>query len=110
MYKKLDNDTWEEYLKKFNEVKNTITAKDFCAENNLNKSQFYYHKKRIDKATCSKEPIFQDISLNCNIHNVDETKVASKEVKITVGSANIFIPISEATLIASIIKELILKC
>ncbi|MCY6958462.1 hypothetical protein [Clostridium brassicae] len=40
MYRKLDNDTWEEYLNKFNSIKDTITVKDFCAENNLNKSQF----------------------------------------------------------------------
>ena len=49
MYRKLDNDAWEEYLNKFNSVKDTITVKDFCTENNLNKSQFYYHKKRVEK-------------------------------------------------------------
>ncbi|WP_138205010.1 hypothetical protein [Haloimpatiens lingqiaonensis] len=48
MYRKLDNDAWEEYLNKFNSIKDTITVKDFCAENNLNKSQFYYHKRILE--------------------------------------------------------------
>ncbi|NOH17317.1 IS66 family insertion sequence element accessory protein TnpA [Clostridium cochlearium] len=84
--------------------------KDFCAENNLNKSQFYYHKKRVEKTAKSKEPIFQAISLNSKIDNIKEDNSTLKEVKINVGNANIFIPVSEATLITSIIKELILKC
>lgn len=110
MYRKLDNDAWEEYLNKFNSAKDTITVKDFCAENNLNKSQFYYHKKRVKKVTESKETIFQAISLNSKVDNIKEDKSTLKEVKINVGNANIFIPVSEATLITSIIKELILKC
>lgn len=110
MYRKLDNDAWEEYLNKFNSIKDAITVKDFCTENNLNKSQFYYHKKRVEKETESKEPIFQAISLNSKVDNIKENKSTLKEVKINVGNANIFIPVSEATLITSIIKELILKC
>ncbi|MBV1817135.1 hypothetical protein HF847_00170 [Clostridium cochlearium] len=47
MYRKLDNDSWEEYLNKFNSVKDTITVKDFCAENNLNSSKAYYCLTRI---------------------------------------------------------------
>ena len=110
MYKKLDNDAWEEYLNKFNSVKDTITVKDFCTENNLSKSQFYYHKKRVKKLTESKEPVFQAISLNSKVDNIKENKSTLKEVKINVGNTNILIPVSEATLITAIIKELILKC
>lgn len=110
MYKKLDNDAWEEYLDKFESIKDTITVKDFCAENNLKKSQFYYHKKRLEKTTKSKEPVFQAISLNSNVDNIKEDKLTLKEVKINIGNANITIPVSEATLITSIIKELTLKC
>ena len=110
MYKKLDNEAWEEYLNKFESIKDTITVKDFCIENNLNKSQFYYHKKRIEKVAEGKDPIFQAISLNCKVDNMKEDKRMSKEVKITVGNANIIIPVSEATLITAIIRELILKC
>jgi hypothetical protein len=74
MYRKLDNDAWEEYLNKFKSIKDTITVKDFCNENNLNKSQFYYHKKRIERVTESKEPIFQAISLNSKVDNIKENK------------------------------------
>lgn len=110
MYKKLENEAWEEYLNKFESIKDTITVKDFCTENNLSKSQFYYHKKRVGKVVEGKGPIFQDISLNCKVDNMEEDKCTSKEVKINVGNVNILIPISEATLITSIIRELILKC
>ena len=110
MYKKLDNEAWEECLNKFESIKDTITVKDFCAENNLSKSQFYYHKKRVGNVAEGKDPIFQDISLNCKVDNMEEGKCTSKEVKINVGNVNILIPINEATLITAIIKELILKC
>lgn len=33
MYKKLDNSTWEEYLDKFEPIKDTTTVKEFCSEN-----------------------------------------------------------------------------
>jgi len=40
-----------------------------------------------------------------------DTKIyALKEVKINIGNANITIPVSETTLIATIIRELVLKC
>lgn len=110
MYKKLDNDAWEEYLNKFKPVKDTITVKDFCAENNLNKNQFYYHKKRIEKSAESKKLVFQAISLKNKVDDIKEDKAALKEVKINVGNANITIPVSESTLITTIIKELILRC
>lgn len=45
MSRKLDNASWEEYIIKFDSYKGTITLKDFCIENKLSKSQFYYHKK-----------------------------------------------------------------
>lgn len=109
MYRKLDNDTWEEYLNRFSSTKGTITVKDFCIENNLNKSQFYYHKKRVEK-TESKEPIFHAISLDNKVDRLEEIKCENKEVKINIGNANIIIPVSETTLISSIIKEIFTKC
>jgi hypothetical protein len=48
--------------------------------------------------------------LNNKEENVKENKSTSKEIKINIGNANITIPVSETTLIASIIKELIDKC
>lgn len=110
MYKKLDNSTWEEYLDKFEYIKDTTTVKEFCSENHLNKSQFYYHKKRLAKVLESNEPVFQAVSLNNKVCNIKEDKSTVKEVKINIGNTNIIIPTSEAALITSIIKELTLKC
>ena len=109
MPKRLDNATWEEYSNKFNLYKGTITLKDFCIENKLSKSQFYYHKKRLD-ATNSTTPVFHAVSLNTKQDNIEKNILTSKEVKITIGAANITIPVSETTLIYSIIKELATKC
>lgn len=111
MYKKLDNETWEEYLNKFNSIKGTVTVKDFCNENNISKSQFYYHKRRLEKSENeSREPVFQAISLNNKIDDVKKEKASLREIKINIGNANITIPVSETTLISSIISELVQKC
>ena len=107
MSRKLDNATWEEYINKFNSYEGTVTVKDFCIENKLTKSQFYYHKRRLEKE--SSTTVFHAISLTKQ-DNVQANISTSKEVKITVGNTNIIIPVSEATLITAIIKELILKC
>jgi hypothetical protein len=104
MSRKLDNASWEEYINKFDSFKGTVTAKDFCIENKLSKSQFYYHKKRLDKEKPT--TVFHAVSLTKQ-DNVAENIANSKEVKIAVGNASITIPVSEATLITSIIKELI---
>lgn len=109
MSRKLDNSSWEEYINKFDSYKGTITLKDFCIENELSKSQFYYHKKRL-AATNSIKPVFHAVSLNAKQDNIEKNILTSKEVKITIGTANITIPVSETTLIYSIIKELATKC
>ncbi len=111
MYRKLDNDARKEYLNKFNSIKDTITVKDFCVENTLNKSQFYYHKKRLEKVELEKsQPIFHEISIETKDDYLEENIATLKEVKINIGNANITIPVSETTLIATIIRELVLKC
>lgn len=109
MSRKLDNSSWEEYINKFDSYKGTITLKDFCIENELSKSQFYYHKKRL-AATNPIKPVFHAVSLNAKQDNIEKNILTSKEVKITIGTANITIPVSETTLIYSIIKELATKC
>ena len=47
MYKKLSNAAWEEAINKYYLDNHEVTIKDYCSENNLKKSQFYYHKKRL---------------------------------------------------------------
>lgn len=110
MYRKLDNDGWAEHLNKFNSLNDTTTVKDFCEENNINKSQFYYHKRRLERITEGKEPIFQAISLKSKTDGGNSENSSIKEVQIKIGNANISIPVSEANLIASIIKDLTEKC
>lgn len=45
MYKKLNNDAWKQAINEYYSDNQGLTIKDYCIENNLNKSQFYYHKK-----------------------------------------------------------------
>ena len=74
--------------------------------NNLNKSQFYYHRRRLKK---TEEPILQAVKLENKQENRKQVDDAL-EVNIAIGNANISIPVSETTLITSIIKELVIKC
>ena len=109
MSRKLDNSKWEEYINKFNSYRGEITLKDFCIENQLSRTQFYYHKKRLEKAN-SKSTVFQEVSLKDKKDNIAKFPDASKEVKISIGNATISIPTNETALVYSIIKELIMKC
>jgi hypothetical protein len=107
--RRLDNATWEEYINKFDACNGTVTLKDFCIENKLSKSQFYYHKRRLANGN-SVETTFHAVSLNFKQDSIEERVCSSSEVKITVGNAVIAIPASETALIASIIKELATRC
>ncbi|WP_437177737.1 IS66 family insertion sequence element accessory protein TnpA, partial [Clostridium bornimense] len=49
MYKKLSNDEWREYINRYYASDENLTVKDYCEENNINKSQFYYHKRKIEE-------------------------------------------------------------
>ena len=69
MSRKLDNSKWEEYINKFNSYRGEITLKDFCIENQLSKTQFYYHKKRLEKAN-SKSTVFHEVSLKDEKDNI----------------------------------------
>ena len=48
MYIKLNNDTWEKYINEYFSLENKISIKQFCKERNINPSQFFYHRKRIE--------------------------------------------------------------
>ena len=110
MYKKLNNKEWEEAVNLYYKENKDISIKDYCIKNNLNKGQFFYHKRRI-KNLAHKEPIFQAIQLN-NHGEIIKENISSKlssEIKITIGVAKISIPTSETALINSIIKDLMLN-
>ena len=105
MYQKLDNAAWEKYINEYSSLDKKISIKSFCKERNINPSQFFYHRKRI--ASADKPVVLQAINFKTN-----EKRLVSSESKINleIGNANISIPVSETTLINSIIKELFEKC
>ena len=105
MYQKLDNAAWEKYINEYSSLDNKISIKSFCQERNINPSQFFYHRKRI--ASADKPVVLQAINFKTN-----EKRLVSSESKINleIGNANITIPVSETTLINSIVKELLEKC
>lgn len=110
MYKKLNNKEWEEAVNLYYKENNDITIKEYCTINNLNKSQFYYHKKRISNNE-HKGLVFQAIQLNDSKEIINENVSSNSllEIKISIGVAKISIPINETALINSIIKDLILN-
>lgn len=105
MYQKLDNAAWEKYINEYSSLDNKISIKSFCQERNINPSQFFYHRKRI--ASVDKPVVLQAINFKTK-----EKRLVSSESKINleIGNAKITIPVSETTLINSIIKELLEKC
>ena len=109
MGKKLSHAEWEEYIKKFESYNGSITVKDFCIENNICKTQFYYHKRRLQKSQSENtQPVFHAISLKQS--NIEENITSTNVVKITVGNVTVIIPSDEANLIFKIIKELSISC
>ena len=108
MYKKLNNKEWEEAVDLYYKENKNISIKEYCTKNNLNKGQFFYHKRRI-KDIEHKEPIFQAIQLNNHGEIIKENISSKLSSEITIGVAKIFIPTSETALINSIIKDLMLN-
>ena len=105
MYQKLDNAAWEKYINEYSSLDNKISIKSFCQERNINPSQFFYHRKRIASAD-------KPVGLQAINFKTKEKRLVSSESKINleIGNAKITIPVSETTLINSIIKELLEKC
>ncbi|MDY2730409.1 MAG: hypothetical protein SOV35_10175 [Clostridium sp.] len=109
MYKKLNNKEWEEAVNLYYKENKDISIKDYCTKNNLNKGQFFYHKRRINNKD-NQKTVFQAIHLNDKEEIINE-KISSNslsEIKISIGVAKISIPASETALINSIIKDLML--
>lgn len=98
------HESWERILERFSSYEGTVTS--FCRENNVSKSQLYYHKKRYKSLN---KPSFHAISLN-TAKDSDNTEKAYKVIRIEIGKANIFIPADEAGLLTTIFKELTSTC
>lgn len=106
MAKRIDKEHWREFIDKFSSYEGTVTQ--YCLENNLSKSQFYYHKRRFEEPL---ETTFHAISFK-EVDNVEINTevVASKDIRIELGKANIFIPINEIAVLSEIIKEIARLC
>lgn len=107
MNRKLSNEKWNEVINLFSSYEGTVSR--FCEENNISKTQFYYHKRRIEVASTESTPVFQSISLNEEV-NDDKSEATSLEIRIKIGRANIFIPANEIAILSNIIKELSKSC
>ncbi|MGF0108930.1 IS66 family insertion sequence element accessory protein TnpA [Clostridium sp. SGI.024] len=61
MSRKLSNEKWNEFINLFSSYEGTVSS--FCEENNISKTQFYYHKRRIEAASTESTPVFQRMKL-----------------------------------------------
>lgn len=105
MSKRIDKEIWREFIENFSSYEGTVTQ--YCIENNLSKSQFYYHKRRFETpeeisfhAISVKEESVKTINKDNNMNNI----------RIEIGKANIFIPANEITILSEIIKEIAKSC
>jgi hypothetical protein len=106
MANRVDNSIWKEYIDNFSSYEGTVTG--FCKENNISKSQFYYHKKRFEVAN---KPIFHAIALNKEESNdTVNISLVSKDIRIEIGKASIYIPANEIALFSDVIRELAKIC
>jgi len=104
MEKIINSETWSDLLGKFSSYGGSVSS--FCKENNISKSQFYYYKKRFEK---SNKSTFHAIMLNKEESSTKaETNAgkASKDIRIEIGKANIYIPVTETAVLKAILKEL----
>ncbi|MGL5084479.1 MAG: IS66 family insertion sequence element accessory protein TnpA [Clostridium sp.] len=109
MTRKLSNKEWEGYIKQYYSNEISITINEFCRENNLSKQQFHYHKKKISETKTQTSTVFQALKIVSDEEPSNKI-LAGSEIKITLANATISIPVSETTLIESIIKELATSC
>jgi hypothetical protein len=103
-----NEDTWKEFLEKFSSYGGSVT--DYCKENDLTKSQFYYYKKKFNKKT---NPTFHAIEVKHGASTDLKVKNASKEIstiKIELGRAIIYIPSENTGLLSSLVKEILKSC
>jgi hypothetical protein len=95
---------WKHIIKLYNSHEGKLV--DFCKKHNITRNQLYYHKSKENK---EKSISFHPIQLNSK-DSLDlsnkKTDTASDEIKISIGKANIHIPISEKSLLIDILKEI----
>ncbi|MFL0197972.1 IS66 family insertion sequence element accessory protein TnpA [Clostridium sp. WILCCON 0269] len=103
-----NEETWKELLEKFSFYQRTVT--DYCKENNISKSQFYYYRKKFNKEI---KTTFHAIKIKPEISQLQKEKNNDGEnnsIKIELGRASIYIPWENATLLSVVFKELLKSC
>lgn len=100
---------WQEVLQKFSSYEGNVT--NFCKEQSISKSQFYYHKRQLENNDTNNKLIFQAVTLKEREITSEIFMVnPSTNVKIKVGKASIDIPASETGLVKMLVEELIRLC
>ena len=103
-----NEETWKELLEKFSSYDGTVI--DYCKENNISKSQFYYYRKKFNKEI---KTIFHAIEVKPETSQLQKEKnneKGNKSVKIELGRANIYIPSENTNLLSVVFKELLKLC
>lgn len=109
MVKRIGKEAWREYIDKFSSYEGSLTQ--YCAENSISKSQFYYNRRLFDAAT-EGETKFHAVSFNEEVSNVSSTPTPSLpgDIRIEIGKVNIFIPANEIAILSTLVKELAKSC
>lgn len=94
---------WEEVVAEFSSYEGTL--KDFCAANNISKSQLYYYRKKFELKDNLQ---FHAISMKEEKAQTTVTILPAKQtdVRIEIGAAKIYIPANEIATLISLVKEL----
>lgn len=95
---------WEEIVTSFSSYEGTL--KDFCAANNISKSQLYYYRKKFEVKDNLQ---FHAISMKEEKSQTTVTILPKNQldVRIEIGAAKIYIPANEIATLTSIVKEMI---
>lgn len=109
MRKAVSNVDWDEILNKLSVHKGTIA--NFCRMNNVNVHQLYHRRKKL---IMRNNEIFHAINLNTQgvkePITVDNSINKSKDIKIVLGKAKIYIHSDDNETLSRIIKELSKLC
>ena len=94
---------WEEVVASFSSYEGML--KDFCAANNISKSQLYYYRKKFELKDNLQ---FHAISMKEEKAQTTVTILPAKQtdVRIEIGAAKIYIPANEIATFTSIAKEM----
>ena len=104
MAKETTHINWQHIINLYNSYEGKMA--NFCKEHGITRNQLYYHRARENKKNSIS---FHPIKLNSKDSVDPPNKNASSDIstiKISIGKANIHIPISEKTLLIDILKEI----